>query len=373
MAMTMATITTLTNEENQFYLSYQLFRGNKMKSKEKIVLGQFFTKENSWLKTQVVEFIIKFDCKTAFDPFAGGGHLLESAKKLGIKNLIGMDIDTNLGWKFNDSLISIPHIDEQTIIITNPPYLSNYSASRKKIMDNVRMYFNSTNYDDLYLLALDNMLKAQKYVVAIIPETFINSNYKQKYLLNSITILEDNPFDDTDTPVIVACFDGKVKPLSQINVYKNETLINDLDSIENMRLCPNNSIKLSFNDPNGWLAVRCVDSTNPNNMLKFDLKTNINYNWECGIKVSSRLLTLIGLDIPESLRLLFIAECNNILNKLRKDTGDIILSPFKGNMKNGTRRRRLDFRTCRAIIEIAYKNIMGSGCNGGRYGQLSLF
>ena len=84
--MTMATITTLTNEENQFYLSYQLFRGNKMKSKEKIVLGQFFTKENSWLKTQVVEFIIKFDCKTAFDPFAGGGHLLESAKKLGIKN-----------------------------------------------------------------------------------------------------------------------------------------------------------------------------------------------------------------------------------------------------------------------------------------------
>jgi len=31
-----------------------------------------------------------------------------------------------------------------------------------------------------------------------------------------------------------------------------------------------------------------------------------------------------------------------------------MLSPFKGNMKNGVRRRRLDFQTCRAIIERAY-------------------
>lgn len=262
-------------------------------------------------------------------------------------------------------MISIPHIDDKTIIITNPPYLSNYSASRKEIFGQVKNYFDTTSYDDLYLLAIDNMLKAQQNVVTIIPETFINSNYKKKYLLNSITILEDNPFDDTDTPVIVACFNSKVKDLSKINIYKNETLVNDLGSIEKMRLVPNNNVAMSFNQSNGWLAVRCVDSTDPNNMLKYDLKNNIKYDWESGIKVSSRLLTLIDLDVPENKRLPLIGECNNILNKLREDSGDVILSPFKGNMKNGIRRRRLDFKTCRAIIEIAYYKTMKNDYNGG--------
>ena len=77
-------------------------------------------------------------------------------------------MDNSLEWELNDSLISIPHIDN-SIIITNPPYLSNYSASRKKIDDKVEKYFSSSSYDDVYLIALDKMTDAQDYVVAIIP------------------------------------------------------------------------------------------------------------------------------------------------------------------------------------------------------------
>ena len=340
---------------------------------KKTVLGQFYTKDKLWLKPQVLDFIKSYNWDTVFDPFAGGGHLLDVAQKLGIKKTVGFDIDKNLGWKINDSLISIPHIDNETIIITNPPYLSNYSASRKGIMSEVKKYFDNSIYDDLYLIALDNMLKSQKYVVAIIPETFINSNFKKKNYLHSITILEENPFDDTDAPVVVACFDGKIKDLTKVEIYKNETRVNNLASIEKMRLVPKNSVDISFNDINGWLAVRCVDTTNPKEMLKFDLKQNIKYNWDKGIKVSSRLLTLINLDIPINKRKDFIDECNKILNKLRDDTGDIILSPFKGNMKNGRRRRRLDFKTCRAIIEIAYQRLFNPNNGGTTYGQLSLF
>ena len=325
-------------------------------SNKKTVLGQFFTKDELWLKPQVLEFIKLSGCDTVFDPFAGGGHLLHVAKKIGIEKSIGLDIDPTLGWEFNDSLVSIPHINDKTIIITNPPYLSNYSASRKGIMREVKKYFSHTKYDDLYLLSVDNMLKSQKFVVAIIPETFINSNFQKKNYLHSITILEENPFNDTDTPVIVACFDGEYKDLSKVLVYKNEIRVNDLETIEGMRLKPRNNLKMIFNDMQGWLAVRCVDTTNPKETLRFDFKKNIQYDWEKGIKVSSRLLTLISLDVPIDKRKVFIDECNSILNKLRRDTGDIIFSPFKGNMKDGRRRRRLDFKTCRAIIEIAYNN-----------------
>lgn len=345
-----------------------------MKNNKKTVLGQFFTKDELWLKPQILDFIKQSNCKTAFDPFAGGGHLLEVAKKVGIPNTVGFDIDKNLGWEINDSLLNIPKINDSTIIITNPPYLSNYSASRKGIYHQVKKYFEDSIYDDLYLISLEKMLNSHKYVVAIIPETFINSNFQNKNLLHSITILEENPFDDTDTPVIVACFDGIDKNLADIKIYKNETVANNLFAIESMRLIPDNSVKIAFNDLNGWLAVRCVDTTNPKDMLKFDFKANMKYNWEKGIKVSSRLLTLINLDLEKEKRQEFIDECNNILYKLRKDTDDIILSPFKGNMKNGCRRRRLDFKTCRAIIEIAYNKINARDKHGGiNLEQLRLF
>ena len=327
--------------------------------RHKKTLGQFFTEGSCWLRPQVVAFIRATKCKKAYDPFAGTGCLFDPVQQAvpEIEKCIGLDIDKKLGWPINDSLVKIPH-EENAVIVTNPPYISNYSAARKKIGTDLKKYFDSTDYDDVYLLALDKMLEAQKNVVAIIPETFINSPYRQKHLLKSITILEDNPFLDTDTPVVVVCFDSIEKPYSEIQIYKDSEFICTLDDVERCRMVPDNSVKLKFNDPDGWLGVRCVDTTDPNNMLHFDFKENIDYNWEKGIKVSSRLLTLISMDVPEKKRQAFIDECNSILDEVRTRSHDIILSPFKGNMKNGVRRRRLDFMTCRAIIERAYHKVV---------------
>jgi len=330
---------------------------------QKILYGQFFTKETVWLKNHIKNFILSSNKSVVYDPFAGNGDLLNVAINLGFNHTKGLDIDKTLQWEYNDSLVSIPHIDN-AIIITNPPYLTNYSASRKKINDNVSKYFDNTKYDDVYLLALEKMLKAQDYVVAIIPETFINSNFSQKEKLYSLTVLEDNPFCDTDTPVLVACFDSKIKSLNHVKVFKNEKYINNLGEIESLRLTPKKNVDMIFNDKNGWLGVRCVDNTNPNDMIKFDLKENIDYNWEKGIKVSSRLLTLIQIDVPNDKKSDFIYTCNDILLKTRNDTDDLILSPFKGNMKNGRRRRRLDFLTCRAIIEKAYYKVVDNLAGG---------
>lgn len=336
---------------------------------KKVTKGQFFTKASLWLKQQVIDFIKDSKCSIAYDPFAGAGDLIKISSMYGINQTKGLDIDETLGWEVNDSLSNIPHVDN-AIIITNPPYLSNYSASRKKVYDHVQKYFENSTYDDLYLISLDRMLEAQKFVVAIIPETFINSNYKNKNKLASITVLEDNPFEDTDTPVCVACFDGKVKDFSKIKIYKNDKYVFTLEDLENLRISPNNSIKIRFNVLSAWLGLRAVDTTNPKNMIKFDYKENFDYDWSKGIKVSSRLLSVIDVNVPETDRDRYIAECNEILIKLREESQDIILSPFKGNMKNGVRRRRLDFYTARAILERAYKNLYGGDNNAE---QLTLF
>ena len=53
-----------------------------------------------------------------------------------------------------------------------------------------------------------------------------------------------------------------------------------------------------------------------------------------------------------------IAKSNEILNVYREETSDALLSPFKGNRKDGTRRRRLDYSTARAILESAHQEIV---------------
>ena len=326
---------------------------------KKRTLGQFFTKGDCWLRPQVRRFIESSKATIAYDPFAGDGSLLNAVKsRVGaIRETKGLDIDETLGWDVNDSLLNIQPVAD-AVIVTNPPYISNYSARRKRLNASLEKYFRQTEYDDVYLLALDRMLAAQEFVVAIVPETFINSPYRQKARLSSITILEENPFADTDTPVAVVCFDGRQKPYAEIRVYKDSAYACTLKDVEDFRLKPTNSVAMRFNDLDGWLAVRCVDTTNPGDTLRFAFKDEIAYDWEKGIKSSSRLLTLIDISVPVEKRRPLIAECNRLLNDLRRRSHDIVLSPFKGNMKNGVRRRRLDFQTCRAIVEQAYAAVV---------------
>ncbi|MGI6680181.1 MAG: hypothetical protein ACOX3T_01610 [Bdellovibrionota bacterium] len=204
--------------------------------------------------------------------------------------------------------------------MTNPPYLAKQSATRKKM--DLSEYFNSSVYDDLYLIALDRMLEAQKYVVAIIPESFINSSYRKKHLLSSITILEENPFTDTEVPVCVVCFDGVGKDFKDIKVYKNGDFENDLETIEAMKLSPRGNIDISFNNLNSWVGLRAVDSTDDRVCIKFDFKENIKYDWENNIKVSSRHYMLIDIKIKDFKKGAFIEECNKILSTIRKKSAD---------------------------------------------------
>ena len=321
---------------------------------KKIKLGQFNTTQDFWLKKHILDFINSSKMSIAFDPFAGKGDLIKIAYKYGINKTIGLDIDTTLNWEYNDSLIDIPFY-EDTIIITNPPYLAKQSATRRKL--NLEKYFQTSRYDDLYLIALDRMLEKYKYVVAIIPESFINSNYKKKDLLKSITILEQNPFEDTEVPVCVACFDGKSKEFDKILLYKNEEFVNNFKNISEMSIIPKKNVKMNFNDVNGWLAIRAVDSTDDNTRIKFDFKDNIKYDWNNRIKVSSRHFTLIKIVLNEDMKKDFVIKCNDTLNKLRLETSDLVLTPFMGNTKKGIRRRRLDFSLARAIIELTYESL----------------
>lgn len=317
-------------------------------------LGQFFTKNDFWLKDHVSKFIKSTGAKIAFDPFAGAGDLLNVAEKIGFKKIKGLDIDRSLNWEQNDSLLDIPKINN-SITITNPPYLTNYSAKRKGIYENIKKYFDICNYDDIYQLAIEKCL-TNDYGVMIIPETFINSKFPKNRLI-SITIIEDQLFNDTENPICVICFDNKNKLYNKIKVYKNNELLGSLGYFEKMRRVPHKNIYMKFNVPNGQIALRAVDTTNPKKPISFMRPEEIDYDLT-SIKHSSRLITVIEVNANKKVIDKIIEHSNNLLFDFRKKTSDVLLSPFKGNKKNGERRRRLDYMTARAFLEDAYEFVI---------------
>ena len=66
-------------------------------------LGQYFTKDEIWLRPHIKEHLISLqeNYSRCVDPFAGDGHLLDVAETFGYKT-IGHDIDEGIcvknGW-----------------------------------------------------------------------------------------------------------------------------------------------------------------------------------------------------------------------------------------------------------------------------------
>lgn len=319
-------------------------------------LGQFNTKNDVWFRPHIEEFIKNCGCKKVIDPFAGVGDLFFATNHLDFDEFIGFDIDSVLEWPINNSLVSIPYYKD-TLVLTNPPYLGKNSAKRNNL-DSYK-YFNDNYYVDLYQLALEKVLINYDKAVFIIPETYLLSDIYKEYLKH-ITVLEDNPFLDTDCPVCVACFDKTDKSflLHDVgySIYKNDEYIFDNDVLDTILYnLGSKECDITFNDPDGNIGLRAIDGIDPNDRIRFCLPDELNFDLE-NIKESSRSITVIDTSKYNMIDYQIIRKSNEILKKLRKETKDVIFAPFKNNNRLGVRRRRLDFTIARKILNRALTN-----------------
>jgi len=324
----------------------------------KTSLGGFYTSSATWLLPQVEAFLRPFAGRTLLDPFAGGGDLLACGQALGFAPMVGLDVDPSAGWTCNDSLRAIP-APPGAVILTNPPYLAAHSARRKGVHDRVAPYYAlAPARRDLYQVALDRCLEAADVVVALVPETFLGSAYPRARL-RQVTILEASPFRDTQCPVCVVAFDGRVGDGSDAEVFRGAEPLGPLAALEALRLRPTGAHRIRFNVPEGRVALRAVDLPSPGNPIRFLARAALAYD-PGRVKVSSRLVTYLECDdVPDAALPAVIAAAEALLAAYRRATGDVVLSPFKGNTFAGTRRRRLDYATARAILERAIDRVLG--------------
>lgn len=351
---------------------------------DKVSRGSFFTTDAAWLNAPVRAFLSRAlasenpahsaSTKTApiiLDPFAGDGHLLDLVSAEFGASVAGFDISGDK-WPKNDSLISIPvpgssAENPKPIIVTNPPYLANHSAKRKGVDSLVASYFaaDSTGHrqDNLYKIALDRCLEVADFVVAIIPETFLLSNFDQSRLELAV-VIESALFGDTDAPAVVACFGpaqaavgaATLKPATSAQIFIGERSLGELGEILSLRKRgPEARQRIGFNDPSGRIGLRAVDGSSGQDPIAFVWGDDFQaaYPRE-SIKVSSRLMTYLELpDQTDDEVRRTIVHSNLLLAGIREKSQDLVLAPFKGNDKNGKRRRRLDYELARTILNQA--------------------
>lgn len=346
-----------------------------MKKIDKITKGQFFTKEDYWLKDkpQIIDFINEnlLNKNTILDPFYGRGDLFLTLDKMNLikdRRIIGLDIEKEFLEKnkvfYNDSLTGIPDFNlynsQKTFVITNPPYLAKVSAKRKGLDESVNKYYEQSGLNDLYKIALKNLIEFGAPGIAIVPESFINSKFfiKIRKNINIITSIIPNPFKDTDIPICVVCFNGKNGQETEFFINENYAYkFNEFVNLKN-RVVNNHDYQIKFNSFIGQIGLKAIDSSNHRD-IAFVKSNQFRYSTS-KIKVSSRMMTYLHVDekILNNIDLdeiIYIA--NNELNNFRNETRDLVFTPFRGNIDNNHRRRRLDYKTARWLLEKTINKI----------------
>ena len=330
---------------------------------DKVSLGSFYTTKSGWLTDEVRQFLENALAESKgciLDPFAGDGHLLEAIKSdstLGriVSQATGFDIQGDT-FPFNDSLVAIPN-PERAVIVTNPPYLANHSAKRKGVDQLVAKYFAGSTQKNLYRIALEKALESADYVVAIIPETFLLSTFP-KHRLELAVVIQDSLFGDTDAPALVACFTKE--SCADAHIFTGNQSIGNLSEILALRESTAPKHKIVFNDRNGRIGLRAVDGSDGKTPIAFVAARDFEYPSD-SVAVSSRLMTYLDLpEIGESDLTAVIEQANGILLQIRLASGDLVLAPFKGNDRNGKRRRRLDYGLARKILNQARAGVIAS-------------
>lgn len=347
-----------------------------MSAPSKRNLGQYFTRDDVWLQPHILEHLRALLRRygTCLDPYAGNGHLLHVAASLGF-DIVGHDLDHGIcaanGWgEPNDSILHVPQHDG-AFVLTNPPYLAKNSA--KRMNSPASSYFqpgavmpltneHTSTLDDLFKLAIERTLPHYDDSVWIVPESVVQDvehlpHWRAR--LHSLTVLEENPFTDTEHPVCVLIFSAS-QPSGEL--WKNGTRLGTYDEVwerhNETRSYSRAATAMKFNSPTGSLGYRAVDGTKEDGSMRirFCLGDDLGYDRQ-RIKVSSRHLTYIDVDLEGEKLIAVIEEANRQVEAYRAATHDMFLTAFMGNTKTGVRRRRMDYHLARRLFNAAFLSV----------------
>ena len=301
--------------------------------------GQYFTtRQNPFQLPPFIDWAtnIGLSERTILEPFAGANHIIRSLQELDLCNhFVSYDINPSVyEVEARDTVQSFPKGFD--VCITNPPWLAKNSATRRKLP------YPDCQYDDLYKLCLMLCLSHCKYVAALIPASYLQSNLFRERL-QSYILLHDMLFNDTENPVCLALFGSE--RCNTTTIYYDDKFVGHLADLEASTPSPKKKRTIKFNDPIGRLGFISFDNTRNRSIRFCDTDEIKSYE----IKISSRFITRISGDFGDVSQI--IPKLNQSINQYRDATSDLFLTPFKGMRRDGQYRRRMFYSQARAFID----------------------
>ncbi len=337
--------------------------------------GWFFTKKNifenkifqEWFKS-----IPEVNKKIVLEPFAGKNtiiDMLQSLNNIEHNQFMSFDIfPRREDVILNDTLKKFPV--GYDIVVTNPPFIARNSASRREF--DLMEYFDlcEHEYNDLYEVCLDKILRNTKYAAVIVPESFLKSKYFKNRLHSVISLAQKKIFEQTEHPVCLALFQEKENN-GIYNIYHNEILIGNNQDLQRthhefyeyqdkyqiteygiMKFDDRIGFKMFLNSTDGQIGLIAIDATDAHKKIRFCSGSEI---LESDVGHHSRLRTRFKIeklngDFSENEIKEIIDILNHNLKSLREKTHDIFLTSFKGMNNSMMYRRRLDFITAKKLM-----------------------
>lgn len=298
--------------------------------------GVYYTVQNPFSLRPFKNWAEKAKIKDTkiLEPFAGANNIIQMLEKLGMCNKsCSFDIKPkHKDVQQQNTLKKFPN--GYKVCITNPPWLTNYSAKRRGVR-----FPKHIKYDDVYKYCLELALEHCEYVAFIIPATFLRTNLFRDRL-SAIIFIHSTIFTETENPVCLALFNKKS---NDAKVYYDNKYLGRLSKLE--KCMPEKTIDkdIKFNSSQGQIGLHCIDNTKEST-IRFCLGKEIKRK----VVHSDRLITRIYVPDCEPEKL--IPVLNERLLEIRKKTNDVFFSPFKGLRKDGKYRRRVDYEFVRNLI-----------------------
>ena len=299
--------------------------------------GVYYTEENPFDTGQFKQWaaVSRMAQETVLEPFAGANNLINMLEGAGYCSASqSFDIaPTVRRVKGRDTINSFPTGFQ--VCVTNPPWLEKNSATR------LGLSFPACKYDDLYKHCLDLCLKNCRYVAAIIPASFLQASLFQGRL-HSYTLFQNKMFNETDNPACLSLFGDEN---DDVEIYHDASFIGSFSKLSEKLPVAKKDRKIRFNDPRGKLGFVSFDNVREPS-IHFCSIEEIRSK---PVKVSSRFFSRISgefeMPVPE-----LVDSLNDRIEKFRKSTNDVFLTPFKGVRKDGQLRRRMSFALAKRFV-----------------------
>jgi hypothetical protein len=195
------------------------------------------------------------------------------------------------------------------------------------------------------------MLKHHDYIAAIVPAALGTTDHFRDRLTHLIYLPFSDMCGETDHPVCLALFEPAS---SKVSIWSWMDYLGDEKDLASFIPQPGFTAAVKFNVANGLLGLFSVDGTlGPS--IRFCRGQEIPSS---AVKPTSRSRTRLEVEgITEDNLDGIIGRLNTDLNAFRAATRDTTMTPFKGLRKDGQFRRRLDFKTAKALLNAVMTDL----------------